>query len=207
MPITKKSASRILILFLLIGLSGCASVPPSKPGDLCSVFRENDDWYAAALDSQKKWGTPIHVQMAIMHHESHFRSDARPPRSKLLGVIPWTRPSSAYGYAQAKDGTWDWYISKTGNSGADRDDFEDAIDFVGWYTNTTNRINGISKWDAYNQYLAYHDGHGGYKRGTWKKKAWLIKVAKRVQQTAGRYSQQLKRCKSSLSTGSSFWPF
>jgi hypothetical protein len=119
--------------------------------------------------------------MAIIHQESKFRRDARPPKKRVLGFIPWGRASSAYGYAQAKDDTWDWYISKTGNRGADRDDFEDAVDFVGWYCSMTHRTNGVSKWDAYNQYLAYHEGHGGYRRRTYNKKAWLLGVARKVE--------------------------
>jgi hypothetical protein len=32
--------------------------------------------------------------MAIIHQESKFDPSARPQRTKLLWVIPWTRPSS-----------------------------------------------------------------------------------------------------------------
>ena len=66
---------------------------------------------------------------------------------------------------------------------------------------------GISKWDAYNQYLAYHEGHGGYKRKTFRNKDWLVKVAKKVDQRARDYGAQLKRCESSLDKGWSLWPF
>ena len=73
-------------------------------------------------------------------------------------------------------------------------DFEDAIDFVGWYTAESHRKLGISKWDARAQYLAYHEGHGGYARGTYKRKRWLMNTANRVQRTANNYAAQLKRC-------------
>lgn len=188
-------------------VGGCTGQPPKQVDDVCEVFEEKSGWYKDARRSFKKWGVPIHVQMAILRQESRFRDDAQPPRRRLLGVIPWTRPSSAYGYAQAKDATWDWYIQKTGNRGADRDDFADATDFVGWYGNTSHRMLGISKWDTYSQYLAYHEGQGGFKRKTYRKKPWLMKVARRVQASAKQYSMQLARCEDGLDRGWSLWPF
>lgn len=179
-------------------ISACATRPPSQTQNICDIFREKRSWYKAAAKSRDRWGTPIQVQMAIIKQESTFRFNAKPPRKKLLGVVPWKRKSSAYGYAQVKDETWDWYRSKTGRRGADRDDFSDAIDFVGWYTNLTQKSTGVSKWDGYGQYLAYHEGHGGYKRRTFANKAWLIDTAQRVDANAKEYGAQLKRCENSL---------
>jgi len=198
---------RWLILFSVLLLAGgCATTPPSNLDDSCEIFREKDDWYDATRDTYEKWGVPIHVQLAIIHQESSFRHDAKAPRDHLLWVIPWGRKSSAYGYAQVKDSTWDWYKEKTGNRGADRDDFEDAVDFIGWYGNMSYRRLGISKWDAYNQYLAYHEGHGGYERGTYRKKSWLVGVARKVERRAKRYHTQLLRCEDDLKSWS-LWPF
>ena len=115
-------------------VAGCGTTPPTNVEDICEIFEEKPRWYRAALKSEERWGTPIHVQLAIIRQESTFRFNARPPRRKLLGFIPWTRPSDAYGYAQALESTWAWYQRDTGRRGADRDDFGDAIDFVGWYT-------------------------------------------------------------------------
>jgi len=157
------------------------------------------------LDSYEKWGVPVHVQLAIIYQESRFVHDAKPPRKKLLWVIPWTRMSSAYGYGQIKDSTWDWYLKSTGNRWADRDEFEDVVDFIGWYGSVSHRKLGISKWDAYNQYLAYHEGHGGFKRKSYKKKAWLMKVARKVDNRAKSYHTQLSKCEDSLDKG--WWPF
>lgn len=185
----------ILSLFLL---SACANSPPENTDDICLIFKEKSSWYKAARKSQKKWGTPIHVQMAIIRQESRFQFDAKPPRQKKLGFIPWGRKSDAYGFAQVKDDTWKWYKDKTGNRGADRDDFADAIDFVGWYTNLSQQSLGVSKWDPYNQYLAYHEGHGGWKRKTWAGKDWLIKVARNVDSQAKEWGAQLRRCEDDL---------
>jgi len=203
----KQEMARIKLCCLLISLAliGCATTPPKNQADVCSIFYEKDDWYADTLASQRKWGTPIAVQMAIIHQESRFQSNVRPPRDWFLGVLPLPRSSSAYGYGQAQDSTWEWYMKSTNNSGADRDDFADVVDFIGWYTQVSQRKLGISKWNAEKQYLAYHEGHGGYSRGSYHAKPWLKRVAKRVAKQAKRYSAQLKSCESSLDSGWSLW--
>lgn len=192
-------------LVALVVFSGCATTPPSNINNVCEIFKEKPDWYADAKKAEKRWGTPVAVQMAIIHQESAFRDDAQPARRRILGVVPWTRPSSAYGYPQAKDDTWDWYIRKTGNRGADRDDFADATDFIGWYTDVSYRTLGISKWNARQQYLAYHEGHGGYKRKTYRNKAWLLKVADKVERQSRSYFSQLKACEDKLDSSSSWF--
>ena len=134
--------------------------------------------------SSARWGAPIPVQMAIIWRESSFRSNVRPPG----------RVSSAYGFSQALDGTWEWYQDDTGRSSADRTDFDDAADFVGWYMAKSRAMNGIGMWDAYNQYLAYHEGHTGHRRGSYNQKEWLLGVADRVADQATRYARQLPDC-------------
>jgi len=178
---------------------------PENPENICSVFEDKRGWYRAAKKSEERWGTPKHVQMSIMRQESSFRFNAKPPRTKLLGVIPWKRLSNAYGYAQALDSTWVRYQKDTGRDSADRDDFEDAIDFVGWYTNMSSRSEGISKWDPYNQYLAYHEGQSGWRRGSFEKKTWLKNTAKRVDVRAREWWSQLQVCEDDLNTG--WWVF
>lgn len=207
----RKAARRTLVPvmagFLAAGalVVSCSSSPPENMANSCEIFEEKDDWYPAARDSYKKWGVPVQVQLAIIYQESRFVHDAKPPRRKLLWVIPWTRLSSAYGYGQIKDSTWEWYLKSTGRHFADRDDFDDVVDFIGWYGNMSHRVLGISKFDAYSQYLAYHEGQGGFKRGSYKNKKWLIKVARQVDARARRYGAQLKRCEDSLDKG--WWFF
>ena len=146
------------------------------------------------LASAIRWGAPVEVQMAIIWKESSFRAEARPPKIYALGMIPWGRASSAFGYAQAIDGTWDWYRRETGNSSADRDDFEDTADFVGWYMAKTMVTNGILMHDAFSQYLAYHEGHTGFRRGDWRRNGRLQRTATQVADQAVRYRGQLHRC-------------
>ncbi|MBB3062121.1 transglycosylase SLT domain-containing protein [Microbulbifer rhizosphaerae] len=190
-----------LVLFLLLctGLTaGCATSPPSNPGDICSIFREKKGWYGKAKDAEEKWGSPIPTMMAVLHQESRFVHDARPPRTKILGFIPGPRPSDAYGYPQALDSTWRSYQRAASRYGADRDDFGDAIDFVGWYNNTSQRQCRIRPDDTYHLYLAYHEGHGGFNRRTFRSKSWLKKVSHKVSAQAQTYQRQLAGCESSL---------
>ncbi|MEM6728713.1 MAG: lytic transglycosylase, partial [Pseudomonadota bacterium] len=70
-----------------------------------------------------------------------------------------------------------------------------ATDFMGWYMKKTNEELGIPLTDATNQYLAYHDGRTGYRRGTYRGKPWLMRVAREVGDRSVLYHQQLKRCR------------
>jgi len=196
----------IAVAVIIVGTGGCATVPPDNLGDVCAIFKEQRGWYKSAREAQDRWGVPIHVQMAIIYQESHFEPKARPPRYRFLGILPTFRPSSAFGYAQVKDDTWDWYVEQTGNGGADRDDFADAVDFIGWYGNLSQRRLKISRRDAYNQYLAYHEGQGGFANKTYRKKDWLIDAAHAVEANAKRYRAQLPACEDDLNR-SWFWPF
>ena len=190
------SAFRCVALAVL--LTGCATSPPSNQNDLCAIFREKDDWYEDAADAAKNWNSPIATMMAIMHQESRFNAKAKPPRKKIFGIIPGPRPSTSYGYSQAKKSTWKGYQRASGNYGADRDDFDDAIDFIGWYNSVSVKRCKIRRNDTYHLYLAYHEGHGGFNRRSFKNKAWLKKVAKKVSARALRYDRQLKRCEKEL---------
>ena len=184
---------------LVLLLGSCSSAPdyteaPRNQSDLCAIFDQRPGWQDAVIASESRWGAPAPVQMAIMWRESSFRSSVRPPKKYTLGMIPNGHISSAYGYAQAIDGTWDWYREETGNSGADRTDFEDAVDFIGWYMAKSRASNGIGMHDAYNQYLAYHEGHAGHRRGSYNAKPWLINVANKVAVRAARYRGQISGC-------------
>jgi len=45
----------------------------------------------------------------------------------------------------------------------------------------SNKSVGISKWDPYNQYLAYHEGQTGWRRGTYNNETWLKETARQVE--------------------------
>jgi hypothetical protein len=194
----KRAAQSILITLLALSTIACTTSPPSDVNNICAIFIEKDGWYEDAADARDEWGSPIPVMMAIMHQESKFKAKAKPPRKKIFGFIPGPRPSSAYGYSQALESTWDEYKRNAGRYGADRDDFGDAIDFIGWYNHQSSKRSGIPKTDANRLYLAYHEGHGGYNRKTYRKKQWLVSVAQKVNRRAATYSQQLNGCKDKL---------
>lgn len=191
---TRKIASGMVALLLLGSCSSAPQSPPSRISDACTIKAERPGWYQSMLETESRWGVPVSVQLATMYRESKFVGDARTPRRYALGFIPAGRISSAYGFAQAIDGTWDWYRKATGNRNARRDRFADASDFIGWYMTETESRNGISKYDAYRQYLAYHEGHGGYERRTYNRKGFLLRAAREVKEMEEKYRTQLVFC-------------
>ncbi len=184
------------VLLLLLSCGSSVPPPPKNLNDACAIQSEKPKWFAAMGRVEKKWGVPISLQMAVIYQESKFRGDARTPLSFKMGVIPMGRYSSAYGYVQAIDSTWKWYKRDTGNVGARRDRFDDAVDFLGWYVDQSNQKLGISKKSTRKQYLAYHDGHSGYRRGTHRHKRWLLRISRKVARRAQTYRRQLAKCSS-----------
>jgi hypothetical protein len=185
---------------MLLGvlLAGCAPAPPNHPLDICKIYSQYPKWYWASEASYQKWGVAPPVQMAIIYQESSYQAYAKPSRGKLLWIIPWKRPSTATGYAQATDGSWENYMRHTGNFGASRHDFSDAVDFIGWYAATSEKHLGISRQDPYQLYLAYHNGFNGRPHRSAQQKQWLLKIAQHVEKISERYSQQFARCKKAL---------
>jgi len=192
------------LVISILTLTNCSLYQPSNTNNICVIFKGETDWYEAAVDSSKKWGTPIPSMMAIMYQESRFVAHAQPKRDWFLWVIPLPRKSSAYGYAQAQDPVWDEY-AKDGHRYHTRSNFSNAINFIGWYMHGSYRTIGIKKSDTYSQYLAYHEGRGGFKRKSFNKKPWLKKVASKVKKQSIRYTTQLKSCKSDLDSSISSW--
>lgn len=187
---------RALLIFALVASCGGGgyNTPPRNLDDACSILKQRPQFIKAFKATKRKWGVPVNVQMAILYQESKFDADARTPYKYVLGILPMGRQSSAYGYSQALDGTWDEYRKETRSRGAKRDNIRDATDFMGWYMTKSKERNGIALSDARNQYLAYHDGHTGYARGTYKNKSWLMRVAQEVDDRADMYKWQLEKC-------------
>lgn len=195
----RKHLSFPLMAVGLLTLAGCGSTPPASINDVCAVFSQRsgffNDWYSDAKRAESRYGIPVHVLMATMRVESGFDGDARPPRRKILGMIPGKRASSAFGYSQALDGTWTQYRKETGRTGARRTDFSDSVDFVGWYYDKTVRRYGVSRDDTYSLYLSYHSGWSGFGRGTWQNNATAKKSATKAANMASTYAFQLRNCR------------
>lgn len=192
--------------------TGCAMLAPSPPQDqsnVCEIFREQPTWYDYARDSQKEWGTPIATQMAFIQQESAFRSHVRPPRTRILWIIPGPRPSSAHGYAQAQDPVWGEYEDDAGGVFARRTHMKHATDFIGWYNARTHQQLGISLHNPEHLYLAYHEGAGGYQRRTFRSKPQVMRAARQVRSRASRYQAQLASCEAEFRCRRFYevWPF
>ena len=187
-----------LLSILFIFVVACTSNQQINTADSCIIFEQKKNWYKATKKSYDKWNTPIALQLAIINQESSFSQFAKPERKKIFGFIPGSRPSTAFGFAQVTNPTWNWYKTKTGNKNASRANFEDITDFIGWYTTQSEKMVGISKKDYYNQYLAYHEGQGGWKKKTYLDKNWLIEVAKNVERNTKMYNNQLSKCEEKL---------
>ena len=183
------------LILLIIFVTGCSSIPQNTSNS-CSIFNERYLWYKHAKKTEQKWGTPIYIQLAIIKMESDFDWLAKPPRQKLFKIIPFKRPSSSFGYSQAVKGTWEQYKNETGNKLAIRTRFKDSVDFIGWYTDKTESILKISKKDAFRQYLAFHEGWGGYKN--YKNNQKVIVLAQKVKKQSDKYKAQLEDCQKRL---------
>ncbi len=185
----------MIVLLVLASCGGGQSTAPRNLDNACTIVKQRPEYLRAFRATERRWGVPVHVQMATIYQESKFVANARTPFRYVAGVIPMGRQSSAYGYAQALDATWKEYQDEAGRLGARRDRIKDASDFMGWYMNITRQRNNIPLSDARNQYLAYHEGHTGYARGSYNRKAWLVRVAGEVGARSNMYAQQLQGCR------------
>lgn len=191
------SIFRAMACMLLLGSCGGGSGEFSAPRELddaCSIVSQRPEYLRAFRQVERKYGVPVPSLMAIIYQESKFIGNNRPPHQYALGVIPVGRQSSAVGYSQALDGTWEEYQDEVGGRRARREDIYDATDFMGWYMVQTVEETGVPITDTRNQYLAYHDGRTGFNRGTWRSKSWLIRIAGEVADRAVMYDTQLLAC-------------
>ena len=183
---------------LLLALASCGggnSSAPKNMDDACAIVRQRPAYFSAMRATERKWGVPVHVQMAAIYQESKFIGNARTPHQFALGVIPMGRQSSAYGYSQALDGTWEEYQKEQRRRGAKRDRIGDATDFMGWYMSESSDKLGISRSDAEAQYLAYHEGRTGYAKQSYLDKPWLVDVAAAIGRRSTMYAEQLSYCR------------
>lgn len=125
-------------------------------------------------------------------HEARKQLYCRRASSSRLPAVGYSMgPSQFRLWLCASPRSCGGYKDGTGNGGS-RNNFDDAIMFIGWYTAGTHKQLGISKWDTYNQYLAYHEGRGGYRRGSHRSKPWLMQVARNPKTTTRSSSSAVK---------------
>ncbi|MEJ1990119.1 MAG: lytic transglycosylase [Maritimibacter sp.] len=190
--------SRLLrTIAILLFVASCGNrdfEAPSNLDDACVIVKERPKYLRAMQETEQNWQVPVPMQMAVIYQESKFIGNNRTPMKYLLGIIPMGRQSSAYGYAQALDGTWDDYKDARGGWLAKRDNIYHATDFIGWYMAHSSEKLGIPRSDVRNQYLAYHEGWSGYRRGTHNRKSWLLRIAGEIEARAILYETQLRSC-------------
>lgn len=149
--------------------------------DACALLDARPHWREALATTRSEWQIPPWYVLAFMHQESSFNP-------KALST------SDAYGYAQVKAPTWDWYMLKRGRSNVSRERFDDATDFIGWYAHQNVARNGVELHDVRSQYLAYHEGLGGFEMGSFMAKPWLLTISDKVVDRAMYYKGQLLEC-------------
>ena len=77
------------VLVIAIGVSsGCAVSPPRNTENACQLFAEKPGWYDAVNDAADSWDVSEGLILSFIRQESSFVSDAKPPRVKILGIIP-----------------------------------------------------------------------------------------------------------------------
>ena len=184
----------ITIIFFITSCSSWSTIP-SDQTNACSIIKNKRSWYRALQKTEKKWGITKGTQLSFILTESNFRPRAKTQRKYIFGFIPSGRLSSAFGYAQAIDSTWEWYKKSTNNRYASRTSFRDSTDFIGWYINQSEKKLNLSKNDVYNHYLAYHQGHKGFKNRSYARKPNLISVAKKTARKSIVFEEQLKKCR------------
>ena len=188
--VTNMKKIKSAFLFLgLASLAGCSTTnvkPPRNQANACAIFDEKGKWEKPTFQAAYDWGVSPGTILSFIKHESSFRHDARPVDKNGKAI------SSAYGYSQALNGTWSDYEKARGNS--KRKKYDDSADFIGWYIDRIAKLTGLDKSDTKNLYLAFHEGPGGFKRGSYNNKTWLINYADRVQSQAQIYDNQLYRC-------------
>ena len=195
-----------LVIVLFTALAGCSRHHGAVHShNICHIFVSHPSWYWAALDAQQRWHVPMSVMMAFIHQESHYQAEAQPARRYLAGKIPWFRPTSARGYAQATDATWQVYCRNRGRISASRGRFDDAVDFIGWYISWAHQVLKIAKNNPRALYLAYHEGLAGYQQAKSHKQKKVFVLAKQVERQAWQYHHQLQSCMHRLPLRPAWW--
>ncbi|HAA45074.1 MAG TPA: lysozyme-like domain containing protein, partial [Halomonas sp.] len=68
---------------------------------------------------------------------------------------------------------------------------------------------GISLTNPEHLYYAYHEGAGGYQRGTYRNKPHVLRAGSQVSARANRYQAQLNSCEAEFQCRKFYqvWPF
>ncbi|MDC3180935.1 transglycosylase SLT domain-containing protein [Gammaproteobacteria bacterium] len=183
-----------MIFAILSLLSGCVVEEPQAgyEKDICQFVHAHSRWSSVLRKTEQEFEISPGLVMSVIYHESSFRSHVRPPRDIVLGVFP-VRLRTEYGYGQIKDMTWQWYLEKDPGLFRSRTSFADTARFIGWYYKHYLAVSRPTKKRAYDFYLAYHEGLGGYQRLT-QINDWLDRKSNSVQKYADQFDLVLRDC-------------
>ena len=185
----------IFILSSILILKIHSPITKTQRNNICYIFKKRPNWYKFSKKSEKRWGTPIWIQLAIINQESKFKSNARSQNKKIFGIpIPFTHKSSSFGYSQALNSSWRNYSNFIDNKSAQRNNFQDSADFVAWYIYRARKYLNLNNSQITDLYLAYHEGINGYRNKNYLKSKTTIISASKVSKIAIKYKNQLKDC-------------
>lgn len=154
----------------------------------CEILKEHPSWSKSLKQAEKQYSLSPSFAMGLIYQESRFKADAK------------SNYSTAYGYAQAINATWK-HFQQDVKKNARRDNFDDSVQFIGWYMAQLSKSLKIRMSDHENLYMAYMLGATGFKRykaGTFKNKAKIEedkKLGAKVKAYTKTYKNQLKKCK------------
>ncbi|WP_150464310.1 transglycosylase SLT domain-containing protein [Francisella sp. XLW-1] len=154
----------------------------------CEILDQNPNWKLSLKKAQDKYNLSPAFAMGLIYQESRFDAEAK------------SSYSTAYGYAQAINSTWQHFQEEV-KQNAKRNNFDDSVQFIGWYMAQLSKSLKLKMSDSENLYMAYMLGATGYKRykaGTFKNKAKIEEdknIANKVKAYTNLYKSQLKDCK------------
>jgi hypothetical protein len=185
----KKIIFSLMMALTALVISSCSdSAKVDDSMGVCEILTQNPSWSKALKTARDTYKLPPAFAMAIIYQESKFKAEAK------------SKGSSAYGYAQAIDGIWK-HFQKDVKSNAKRNNFNDSVQFIGWYMAQLAKNSKLKMTDSYNLHMAYMLGTTGFKRykaGTFKNKAKIIedkKIAQKVKDFTSHYQAQFNKCK------------
>jgi hypothetical protein len=86
-----KKFLRLTAMLLLVSCGGGNYQAPRNLDDACSILDQRPKYLTAMQRAERRWGVPVHVQMATIHQESKFIGNARIPHKYTLGILPMGR--------------------------------------------------------------------------------------------------------------------
>ena len=187
-----------IALLLVLFLQGCSEVKPVLPelpaflvtpeNPFCRALYQNNDWLDAAVDTENRWGLPLHIALAELN-------------------MPVGTEAAEYIRPQPSD--WEEYRLATENWSASVDSIETAIDFLGWHAQMATDRNDLTMGQAGQLYIASRIGHGGYYRLEYYPDLLLERQGEQVDILAVQYRNDLKHCPGVRERAGSFfrWPW